>query len=1222
MTQSSNSIISQPNLLANYDPFYLNAQGGAICLASKTLKLMQQFVTSQYVKANDPLAIVPTPSRVHNLETDSRIDNVVRCALTEAGQADQTTLLASVKLQKQSLIAFQTALSGADQSVKEQAYRALPTSIKEILSYVLWHQHGCPQKTGYGENTLLEDLSVLSSIQTPYLHPQGKNIIEQAINSIEDKIRLLEAKKTVEQIEQLKELCQGTSNNAVLLKALTGLKEQVQWDLHYLLQEYAREPQHVKDQTKHWGRVTAEGNVRRLLTTRDASDKKNLLEKVIAKHTDEFNRLLSEQTDREIEHFKRLVDSNALTHRHLYKIYKSLDSVKRASLEQPYQPPYYGKGLHADLHTFYGSHITGNSVVFRVYAPNAKEVSVVIFQNGQGCQIIPMQKKAAGNWELRTDDAKVGTVYEYLIKTQEGGLLRKADPYARQNKEVSDAVFRDGLNNGNHRQVIETYFRQVSVVAETKFNWTDGPWMSKRAQNTNRDSARNIYELHVSSWKRKNGEIMNWKELAVELAEHCKRNNFTHVELFGVMDHILDLPYTGYQPTAFFAPNHRLGSSTDFKAFVDHMHDRGIGVFLDWVPGHFGINESSLHHFDGTPLYEHHDLRRAYQKNWNVINFNFEQPKVCDFLFSNAKAWLDEYHIDGLRFDAVTNIARTDLFKEESFPHYKGGKWNSDALNFIRDANAFIHDNYPGAITVAEEFEGEVASTHSPSEKFSLKGAPLMRGLGFDEKWALGWMYYMSGCDFLAEKPEHRKYHREPLFLAMKMDTFDQQIHERTVRAFSHDETGNRKGSILERMQKQVPCSEESLPSKFADLRAFYAQQICLPGSKLSFMGNEFAQTKQWSDQMFIANGISGGYDKIMTCFIGPEERKIGGVDWDQLVPGSRHGQHMKFVAAFNDLYLKEEALWGNQPESIQWFHTADSGQRDGRPIVAYFRKSNDPSNQLICINNFGDTMEQEYNIMLPAMQSNPVLEYLEEIEEIFNTDDLRWGGEGRINTGALELIWKNNDIIGFKVCIAPQSGIILRPKLNPPELMISCELPPEKSLFIRGSESPLGWNSHQAIKLQRNSDGTWRVPVNLTKAIEYKILLDNQEWEEGPNHSFTPGIPSTHRPKFSALPAPVQASSVVSQPAQQDSIKTLVLKDVGFGNTLAVCCDPLWDKKPLAFTHNGTDGWSGHVPVGKDFKFVVLKNGNIIKWEGSSHRKFDGQTSSVTIESDQVHFT
>ncbi len=1175
MIKISNNVVSQSDRLANYDPFLLKNTQGAIYPATKALKLMQQFVTSQYVKA--PLAIVTPPSRLSmggNCETDSRIDNVVRSALTEI---DQTTLLASVKLQKQLLIAFQTALSGADQSAKSQAYHALPASIKEILSYVVWHQHGCPQKPTYGESTLLEDFSILSAIQTPYLHPQGENIIEQAINSIEDKIRLLEAKKTVDQIEQLKKLLQGSSSNDALL-----------------------------------------------------------MEKEIVKHTSEFNRLFDEQTDREIEHFKQLVDSNALTHRQLHKIYKSLDPIKRADLEQHYQPPYYGRGICADLHTFYGSHIHENSVVFRVYAPNAKEVSVAIFKNGRDYKIIPMQKSAAGNWELRTDDAKVGTVYEYLIKTQEGELLKKADPYARQNKEVRDAQFKDGLNfkggltEGGHRQIMETRFRQVSVVAETKFDWTDGSWMSKRAQNANQDSARNIYELHVSSWKRKNGEIMNWKELAIELAEHCKQNSFTHVELFSVMDHILDFPYTGYQPTAFFAPNHRLGSSADFKAFVDHMHNQGIGVFLDWIPGHFGVNESGLHNFDGTALYEHQDLRRAYQKNWNVINFNFEQPKVCDFLLSNAKAWLDEYHIDGLRFDSVSNIVRTDLFKEDSLPHYKGGKWNPDALNFIRDVNAFIHGRYPGVITMAEESHGIVASTHSPSEKFSLYGEALMRGLGFDEKWALGWLYSMFEHSFLSEKPEHRKYHRGALFDAMKIDTLEQQIHERAVRAFSHDETGNtERPTMLERVQKQVACSEETLPSKFADLRAFYAQQICLPGSKLSFMGNEFAQTGQWSDLMYIANGISGGYDKTMTYFAGPEERNVGGVDWEQLVPGSRHEQYMKFVVAFNDLYLKEQALWGNQPENIQWFHTADPGKNDGRPIVAYFRKSNDPSNQLICINNFGDTMEQEYNIMFPSMQSNPALQYLKEIEEIFNTDDLQWGGEGRINTGrAIELIRENDDIngciIGFKVRIAPQSGIILRPKLYPPGLTISCELPPEKKLFIRG-ERPLGWESDEAIELQRNSDGTWRVPVKFkeSKAIEYKILLDNEEWETGGrNRSFTPGMPSIHRPEFSSLAAPVQTPSVVFQPAQQDSIETWVLKeDIGPGNALAVCCDPDWDEKPLVFTRNGK-GWVGQVPVGKDFKFALLKNGKIFKWEDSYNRKFDGQASSITIESDQVHFT
>lgn len=464
------------------------------------------------------------------------------------------------------------------------------------------------------------------------------------------------------------------------------------------------------------------------------------------------------------ESFKALFNHPEVAHRQLRHAYKRLDPEVRK--DQP-APPYYGHGVRADLYNTLGAHPNKEGTAFRVFAPHAKSVQVAIKdkQTGKDYAALPMKGPEKGVWELQGDKIEIGTVYEYIIETLDNKYIRKADPFAFANKE-------------SH----EVYFHHESIVSDIdKFVWKDEAWMKNRAAS----APINIFEVHPTLWKKKEGGIKNFRQLAEELVKYCSEMGFTHVELMGILDHPNE-GSMGYQATGYFSPNFRLGSPEDFQFLVDFLHRNKIGVILDWVPSHFAIDDFGLKNFDGTALYEHPNRMHP---TWKTHCFNYAQKEVRDFLISSALFWLDKKHVDGLRVDAVEWMLK-----------------GASAKLLLRDLNALVHSRFPGALVIAEDMGTTPRLTHSLSQK----------GVGFDAKWHAGFLHHI--LKYMRFKVEDRPANHKELIQSLKCDT-----NERVVIPFSHD------------LIPLVDMMPEDDWRKRANTRLLTSMAVCLPGMKLIY---------------------------------------------------------------------------------------------------------------------------------------------------------------------------------------------------------------------------------------------------------------------------------------------------------------------------------------------------------------------------------------------------
>ncbi|HET6229856.1 MAG TPA: 1,4-alpha-glucan branching protein GlgB [Longimicrobiaceae bacterium] len=588
-----------------------------------------------------------------------------------------------------------------------------------------------------------------------------------------------------------------------------------------------------------------------------------------------------------------------------------------------------GEGTHLRLYDVLGAHpcemdgVAG--VRFAVWAPAADRVSVVGDFDAWDGRRFPMRlHPGAGVWEIFIPGMEAGTVYKYEIQTGHAGTFLKADPVAFQ---------------AEHRPATG------SVVAEINgYEWGDDTWMARRAEAKEECGAFAVYEVHLGSWRRvpeEEDRPLTYRELAHQLADYVSEMGFTHVELLPVMEHPYD-PSWGYQVTGYYAPTSRHGGPKDFKYLVDHLHRRGIGVILDWVPAHFPKDAHALRRFDGTALYEHADPRQGEHPDWGTLIFNFGRNEVRNFLIANALFWLDEYHVDGLRVDAVASMLYLDYSRQPGqwVPNRHGGRENLEAIAFLQELNGLVRERLPGALMIAEE------STAWPG----VTQPPHLGGLGFHLKWNMGWMN--DFLRFVEEQPIYRKYHFNLLTFSL-MYAFS----ERFVLPFSHDEVVHLKGSLLAKM----PGDDWQ---KFANLRLALGVMWGHPGKKLLFMGGEIGQWSEWS-----------------------ESRSL---DW-HLLGGPLHAGIQRFVRDLNALYGAEPAFWevDFSHEGFEWIDFRDVEQS----IVSFLRRGKRPGDELLFVCNFTPVPRHAYRVGVPAEG---------EYRELLNSDAELYGGSNLGNAGGV----------------------------------------------------------------------------------------------------------------------------------------------------------------------------------------------------------------------------
>ena len=618
----------------------------------------------------------------------------------------------------------------------------------------------------------------------------------------------------------------------------------------------------------------------------------------------------------------------------------------------------WGEGNHKQAYTFMGAHpkeVGGvKGTHFVVSAPTASRVSVIGSFNQWDGRIHRMRKHHdQGLFEIFIPLVGIGDYYKFEIKTPvQDPPLKKADPYA----------FSAELRPGTASKVYDI----------SGFEWEDTEWVESREELQSRETPMSIYEVHAGSWKRKVGEdpgYLSYRELADDLIPYVKEMGYTHIELLPIAEHPYD-PSWGYQVTGYYAPTSRFGSPHDLMHFVNECHKSGIGVIVDWVPAHFAKDEHGLRRFDGTGLFEHEDSRQGEHKDWGTCIFNFGRNEVLNFLISNALFWVDKYHIDGLRVDAVASMLYLDYSREEGewVPNKYGGRENIEAIEFLRNFNDSLHHHFPGTITFAEE-STSWGGVSRPTET---------GGLGFDYKWNMGWMN--DTLAYIEKDPLYRKYHQGELTFSLIY-----AFTENFTLPFSHDEVVHMKQSMVAKM----PGDDWQ---KFANLRLLYTYMYAHPGKKLLFMGGEIAQWQEWS-----------------------EARSL---DW-HLLEWENHRGVQSLVKDLNALLKAEPALY---EVDFDWrgFEWLDFNDADNS-IISFVRRAKDPEDFLIVVLNFTPTVHHEYTIGAPVAG---------EYEILMNSDSEFYGGSN-VGDATLYANWGEwqNQPANLKITIPPLAGVILKPK-------------------------------------------------------------------------------------------------------------------------------------------------------------------------------------------------
>ncbi len=608
-------------------------------------------------------------------------------------------------------------------------------------------------------------------------------------------------------------------------------------------------------------------------------------------------------------------------------------------IEDPYRFPsqlkdkdlyLFSEGTQERLYRWMGAHsleVEGVAGVnFVVWAPSAKRVSVVgDFNQWDGRRHVMRKHPVSGVWDIFVPTLGEGEFYKYEIRAEDGSLLPlKADPYGFATGAPADTASQTILNRD--------------------YAWNDNAWMGDRKNNDPYHRPLSVYEVHAGSWKRvpeEGNRYLTYRELSDQLIPYVVEMGFTHIQFMPLSEFPFDGSW-GYQPIGMFAPSSRFGSPTDFKYFIDSCHQQGVGVLLDWVPGHFPTDEHGLGRFDGSALYEHEDKRLGYHPDWNTLIYNYERPEVVSYLLSNAMYWLDEFHIDGLRVDAVASMLYLDYSRKEGewIPNIHGGRENLGAIELLKQVNSRVYFNYPGAMMIAEE------STDWPGVSKPVSSG----GLGFGFKWNMGWMN--DTLSYMERDPIHRQYHHNSMTFGLVY-----AFSENFILPLSHDEVVHGKGSLINKM----PGDDWQ---RFANLRAYFGFMWTHPGKKLIFMGGEFGQRNEWNHDVSL--------------------------DW-HLVNEPKHSGLQLLLKDLNRVYKEVPALhhFDNQDGGFEWLDVDNSDYS----ILAYVRKGMDGTAPSIVVVNLTSTPHYGYSVRVPESGY---------YKERINTDSVQYGGSNIGNEGGV----------------------------------------------------------------------------------------------------------------------------------------------------------------------------------------------------------------------------
>ena len=638
-----------------------------------------------------------------------------------------------------------------------------------------------------------------------------------------------------------------------------------------------------------------------------------------------------------------------------------------------------GEGRHRQLWLKLGSrrmrHQDVEGVAFAVWAPNARGVSVAGDFAGWDERVYPMRSLGgSGVWELFIPGVVPGARYKYRVIGADGTVRLKADPMARST-EIPPAT--------------------ASVVEDSSHQWADTAWLRRRAAADAHTSPLSIYEVHPGSWRlNPDGSPLSYRQLGEQLGAYCKEMGFTHVELMPVMEHPFGGSW-GYQVTSYYAPSSRFGTSDDLRGMVDHLHQQGIGVILDWVPAHFPRDDWALATFDGTALYEHADPRRGAHPDWGTLIFNYGRSEVRNFLVANALYWIEEFHADGLRVDAVASMLYLDYSRKagEWAPNQFGGRENIQALDFLRETNGIIAEDHPGVMMIAEESTAWGGVTRPVSAG----------GLGFSHKWNMGWMH--DTLDYFNHDPVFRRYHHGELTFGLLY-----AWSEHFILPLSHDEMVHGKGSLMGKMPGD-PWRRR------ANLRALFAWMWAHPGKQLVFMGAEFGQEREWSN-----------------------ERSL---DWE-LLEDAGHAGIKRLVADLNQVYVRTPALWqmDSNPDGFAWI---DAGNAD-QNVLSFIRRDATGAAGLVCVANLSAAPRGDFRVGVP---------HAGEWLEVLNTDAGVYGGSNTGNLGrvvAAENSW-NGQPCSVVLTLPPLGVLWLTPAAVAPPPVVASPAAAAQSLEGGGEE-------------------------------------------------------------------------------------------------------------------------------------------------------------------------